>query len=550
MPEHREVRQRNDTASTFDAIVIGAGPNGLVAANHLADQGWSVLVLEAQPDVGGAVRSASDVHRGFIHDTFSSFYPLAAASPAIASLELEKHGLTWVHAPAVLGHPLPGGEWALLHHDREATAHHMESQQPGDGEAWLRLCTAWDRIGDQLLGALLTPFPPVRAGAGVLARLRSAGGLELVRLLLTPALNVGEGRFAGTAPRILIAGNAGHADIPLNAPGSGLMGILMTMLAQTVGFPVPRGGSGELSRAMARRLEGAGGDIRCSHPVTGVTVRSRRATGVTTADGQRFTARHAVIADVAAPNLFGGLVPTDDLPARTMRRMSSFQLDPGTVKVDWALDGRVPWASAPSTAPGTFHVAESVEDMTEALGQVSTGSIPTKPFMLAGQMTTCDPTRSPQGTESLWAYAHVPQHPRRDAGDGGIVGTWDSDDCERFADRMQGRIEALAPGFGSRILSRRVLGPRELEARDANLIGGAINQGTTQLHQQLVFRPVPGWGRAETPLGNLYLGSASAHPGGGVHGAAGMNAARAAIAHRNVGRLSPGRALSGRLSRR
>ena len=169
--------------------------------------------------------------------------------------------------------------------------------------------------------------------------------------------------------------------------------------------------------------------------------------------------------------------------------------------------------------------------MVEGLGQVAAGNVPARPFLLAGQMSTADPTRSPAGTESMWAYTHVPQRARRDAGDGAVRGVWDADDLERFADRMQDRIERLAPGFASRIVARRVLGPRELEARNENLIGGAINGGTAQLHQQLVFRPVPGRGRAETPVGGLYLASASAHPGGGVHGAPGSNAARSAIAH-------------------
>lgn len=415
----------------------------------------------------------------------------------------------------------------------------MESQQAGDGEAWLALCRVWDRIGDQLLSALLTPFPPLRAGAGILTRLRSAGGLDLIKMMLTPAADIGVGRFAGTSARILIAGNAGHADIPLNAPGSGLMGILMSMLGQSVGFPVPQGGAGELAKALARRLCAAGGEIRYSHTVTAIDVHARSATGVRTSDGQRFSARHGIIADVAAPNLYGGLVSADELPARTLRAMKSFQLDPGTVKVDWALDSHVPWASPPPCPPGTFHVANSIEEMTEALGQVSARTIPARPFMLAGQMTTADPSRSPAGTESLWAYSHVPQGAVRDAGEGKIEGTWGRDDCERFADRMQARIEALAPGFGSRVLARRILGPRELESRDANLIGGAINGGTSQLHQEVIFRPIPGLGRAETPIRNLYLGSASAHPGGGVHGACGMNAARAALAHRRAGRLSP-----------
>lgn len=524
---------------TYDAVVVGAGPNGLVAANHLVDAGWSVLVLEAQPDPGGAVRSARDLHPDFVHDTFSAFYPLAAASPTIRSLRLEEHGLEWAHAPAVLGHPTPDGEWALLHRDREETARLLDAAHPGDGEAWLGLCRDWDRIGEHLIGGLLSPFPPVRSGLGGLVKLPSVGGLGFVRTLLTPAAELGRSRFGGPAPRLLLAGNAGHADIPLDAPGSGLMALLMTMMGQTVGFPSPVGGAGELTRALVRRLESRGGELRTGAEVVRVVVDRGRATGVRTRDGEHVAAGRAVVADVVAPHLFGRLVDEADLPARVVRGMRAFELDPSTVKVDWALEGQVPWAVPPAHAPGTVHVADSVEQMSEALGQVAARAVPAEPFLLAGQMTTTDPTRSPAGTESLWAYTHVPQHTVRDAGDGSIRGLWDRDDCERFADRMQARIERLAPGFGSRIITRRVLGPHELEQRNANLIGGAINGGTAQLHQQLLFRPVPGLGRAETGIRSLYLGSASAHPGGGVHGAAGMNAARAALAHARVGRLRP-----------
>jgi len=523
----------------YDAVVVGAGPNGLVAANRLVDAGWSVLVLEAQPDLGGAVRHDRELQPDFVHDTFSAFYPLARASRTIASFGLAEHGLSWSHAPAVLGHPLPDGQWALLHRDREVTASLMEDQQPGDGESWLALCDDWDRIGGSLVEALLSPFPPVRSGAGVVRRLRSVGGLDFVKTLLTPVIELGRTRFRGQAGRLLLAGNAGHSDIPLDAPGSGLMGLLLSMLGQTVGFPVPRGGAGELTGSLARRLQAHGGHIRCGIEVAAVEVQHGRACAVRTAGGAIFQAERAVIATVVVPHLYGGLVDQAALPARTRRAMRDFQLDPSTVKVDWALDARVPWASSPAHAPGTIHVADSVQEMTEALSQVAAGMIPAHPFMLAGQMTTADPTRSPPGTESLWAYSHVPQHTAGDAGDGGISGSWDRDDCERFADRMQARIERLAPGFTSRIMSRRVLGPRELEARDANLIGGAINGGTSQLHQELVFRPVPGLGRAETPVAGLFLGSASAHPGGGVHGAPGMNAARAALAHDRLRRLRP-----------
>ncbi len=522
--------------TTYDAVVVGAGPNGLVAANHLIDQGWSVLVLEAQDTLGGAVRSARDVHPDHVHDTFSAFYPLAAASPTIRAFDLESHGLVWRHAPAVLGHPLPDGDWALLHRDREVTAGLMDAAHAGDGEAWLALSRQWDGIGEHLIGALLTPFPPVRHTLGGLRTLPGAGGVGFVRTLLTPAAELGRHRFGGHHPRLLLAGNAAHADIPFDQVGSGLMALLLTMLGQTVGFPVPEGGAGELTQALARRFVSLGGTVRCSAEVVHVDVDRHRATGVRTSDGTTYPARRAVIADVVAPNLYGGLVDPADLPVRVRRGMRRFQLDPSTVKVDWALDGPIPWAAAPAYAPGTFHVADSVAEMTETFNQVEAGAIPARPFLLAGQMTTTDPTRSPAGTESMWAYTHVPQRTAADAGEG-IRGVWDHDDCERFADRMQARIERLAPGFGSRVVVRRVLGPRELEARNANLVGGAINGGTARLRQELVLRPVPGLGRAETGIRGLYLGSASAHPGGGVHGAAGMNAARAAVAHARLPRL-------------
>jgi phytoene dehydrogenase-like protein len=531
---------------TYDAVVIGAGPNGLVAANVLVDAGWSVLVLEAQPTAGGAVRSDSELHPDFVHDTFSAFYPLAVASRAITGLRLEDHGLAWEHAPAVLGHPFGDGQWAVLHRDRDRTAAGLDELRAGDGDAWLDLCRTWDHIGTPLVDGLTSPFPPLRAGTRLLPALARSGGLDTVRRLATPVASLGRELFAGPAAALLLAGNAGHADFPLASPGSGVFGVLMTMLGQTVGFPVPRGGAQALTDALVSRFTDRGGRLETGAEVERIVVRGGRVVGVVTRDGG-WHGTSTVVADVVAPRLFGGLVRTEDLPPRLVRGMRDFELDPGTVKVDWALTGPIPWTGSPSAAPGTVHIADSVEEMTQTLAQVSSGVVPDRPFLLTGQMTTSDPSRSPAGTESFWAYTHVPQPAatRRDAGEE-VSGSWDHDDCERFADRMQARIEARAPGFGELVAARRVLGPHEMEARNANLIGGAVNGGTSQLHQELVFRPVPAMrGRASTGVGGLFLGSASAHPGGGVHGAAGANAARAALWHhrsRSLPRLRTPRA--------
>jgi phytoene dehydrogenase-like protein len=468
------------------------------------------------------------------HDTFSSFYPLGAVSPALRSLHLEEHGLVWSRAPAVLGHPLPDGRWALLHQDREVTAGLLDEQHPGDGEAWSTLCDRWDRIGDALVEALLTPFPPVRATLRGLRGVKSAGGTDLVRMLLTPVLDDTLWRFGGDAPRLLLAGNAAHSDIPLDAPGSGLIGLLMTMLGQQVGFPVPVGGASRLSEALGRRLEERGGEVRCGTPAESIEVDRGRVVAVRGADGERIVVRRAVVAAVVAPILYGRLLDPQVLPTRVRRGMRRFQRDPATVKVDWALDGPVPWQTAPPYAPGTVHVADSLSALGQAGGQISSGLVPAEPFLLVGQMTTADATRSPAGTEALWAYSHVPQQVRGDAGADDLTGRWDPAERERFADRMQDQLERRAPGFSSRIRARRVLGPRELEEANPNLLGGSVNGGTSQLHQQLVLRPFPGWGRAETGIHGLYLGSASAHPGGAVHGAPGMNAARAALAHARI----------------
>lgn len=315
---------------------------------------------------------------------------------------------------------------------------------------------------------------------------------------------------------------------------------MLAGIGQSQGWPVPRGGSGSLTDALVRRFRAAGGELRCGSRVDGVLVEDDRAVGVTV-DGAPIRSRRGVLADVVAPALYEQLLPRQAVPEKVHLDLARYQRGAATFKVNWTLDAPVPWSDPDVSEAGTVHLASSLDELTYSSAQLSTERIPSDLFLLIGQMTTTDHTRSPAGTESLWAYTSVPQRVLGDEGGGEIDGSWTRDQNERFADRIEARIERDAPGFRSRIRRRETQSPRQLEADDANLLLGDKSLGSAQLHQQLVFRPRVGLGRAETPVPGLYLASASAHPGGGVHGACGANAVRAALAHDRLRRLSPRR---------
>lgn len=517
-----------------EAVVIGAGPNGLVAANILADAGWKVLVLEAKSEPGGAVKTGEITLPGFRHDLFSAFYPLAVASPVLQRLGLEDFGLRWRRAPLALAHPVPDGRCAVIAPDRAETEESLEAFASGDGVGWQKLMAPWDDYGQAFVDSLLSPFPPVRAGLRLARKLKVKGLLDLARMSLVPARRVAEEHFHGEGGPLLLAGNALHSDLSPETAGSGLFGWLLCSLAQNVGFPVPEGGAGSLTAALVRRLESLGGEVLCNREVQRIVVRHGRATAVRTADGEEVVATRTILADVGAPQLYHDLLADLELPGMLRRDLERFQWDASTVKIDWALSAPVPWSAPDARRAGTIHIADSIDDLTRWSADLATHTLPSRPFLLLGQQSMTDMTRQPVGAETAWAYTHVPRRIDRDADDE-ISPRWDADDELAIADRIERRIEEFAPGFRASIIGRHVFTPKSLEESDANLCGGAINGGTAQLHQQLLFRPVRGAGRPGTFIESLFLASAAAHPGGGVHGACGANAARAALARSRIG---------------
>ncbi|MDT7552363.1 MAG: hypothetical protein QOI16_899, partial [Pseudonocardiales bacterium] len=504
--------------SGVDAIVIGAGPNGLVAANLLADAGWDVLVLEATDHPGGAVHSDESVHAGFITDLFSSFYPLGVASPILQSLQLGEYGLSWTHSPTVLAHIWPDDRSATISRNRNRTAASIDAFAAGDGRAWLRLVEQFERISEPLLDSLFTPFPPIRSAAKLARKMGLADLLRFARFGVTPVRRFGEEHFTGEAGPLLIAGNALHADLGPEGAGSALYGWLLAMLAQTVGFPVPVGGSSQITAALTTRLAARGGVLRVNAEVTSIDIAGGAATGVRLADGDRIAARRAVLADVSAPALYADLIGLRHLPDRAAEDLARFQWDAATFKLNWALSAPIPWTATDAHGAGTVHLGVDMNGLTTYAASLAKRETPEAPFLLLGQMTTSDPSRSLAGTESAWTYTHLPEGLRLSP-----------DDVQREADLIESVVERHAPGFSDRIVARSVQAPLDLETADANLRGGAVSGGTAGIHQQLIFRPLPGLGRAETPIDRLYLASAAAHPGGGVHGGPGSNAARAAL---------------------
>ena len=464
-----------------DAVVVGAGPNGLAAAIVLARAGRRVSVIEGGRTVGGGCRSEELTLPGFVHDTCSTVHALALVSPFLSSLPLAEHGLELAHPDAPLAHPFDDGSAVILERSVEETARGLGP----DARAYRRLFDPLVRTADELMREILGPLRPPRHPL-VLARFGASG--------LRSATGLARARFQGERARALLAGCCAHSMLSLRSPASAAFGIVLALSAHQVGWPVARGGSQRLADALASHLRSLGGEIQTGRWVESLDEVAN--TGATLLD---VTPRQLV-------RLAGRR-----LPDRYARRLGRYRYGPGVFKLDWALDGPIPWSAAEASRAGTVHLGGRLDEIAASEETVSKGEHPARPFVLLVQPSLFDPTRAPAGKHTAWAYCHVPNGSSHD-----------------MTEAIEAQVERFAPGFRDLIAARSAMDSAEVERRNPNYVGGDINGGLQDL-RQLFTRPVPRPVPYSTPVEGLYICSSSTPPGGGVHGMCGYFAARSAL---------------------
>ena len=411
------------------ALVIGAGPNGLAAAIRLAEAGVQTTVLEAQAQPGGAVRTEELTLPGFAHDTFSSVYPAAAASPVFARMPLADHGLEWVHPPVAMAHPLDDGRAVGLYRDLEATVTSLEAQHTGDGRAWAKFVGPYLRHFDAVRATMLAGFPPVGGPVKLLTQAGPLPAAKFALLVATPARALARRLFSASGSRAWLLGAAAHGDAPVTAPGSALAAFYLNLLGHAVGWPSPRGGAQALTDALVSYLQSLDGEVICHAPVQRITTVGGRVTGVAVADGGRYDA-DIVLADVMPRALLA--MTGDALRGWYRAGLVRFRQGPATVKVDWALDGPIPWSAPEARQAGTVHVGGDAASTIEAL---SAHDHRRRPFLLLGQQSLADPTRAPEGKHTAWAYTHAPASMRAKLS------------SERTRQAIEDQVERFAPGL-------------------------------------------------------------------------------------------------------
>jgi phytoene dehydrogenase-like protein len=462
-----------------DAVVVGSGPNGLAAAITLARAGKSVRVVEGQPTAGGGTRTEALTLPDFLHDVCSAIHPLAAGSPFFQTLPLERLGLDLIHPDAPLAHPLDGGRAVLVERSIEATAAGLGR----DGPAYARLMSPLVRHHAILTRTFVGPLRPSRH-ALVMARF----GLHAIRSAVTLA----KGRFKDDGTRAAFTGMAAHSMLPPTSAGTGAFALMLALMAHAYGWPLARGGSKNITAALVAHLRSLGGQVETD-------------TWVETVDS--LAGARVALFDVAPKSLV--TIAGDRFSAGFRSALGRYRYGPGVFKVDWALDGPIPWQAAACLRAGTVHLSGSFAELVAAETAVGHGQVAQQPFVILAQQSLFDPTRSPAGKHTGWAYCHVPNGSTVD-----------------MTDRIEAQVERFAPGFRNRILARHVMSPADVERHNPNYVGGDINCGLADL-RQLFIRPTPRL--YATPDRQVYLCSAATPPGGGVHGMCGVFAARTAL---------------------
>lgn len=445
-----------------------------------------MVVREAADSPGGGVRSGELTLPGYSHDLGSAVHPLGVSSPFFRTLPLSDYGLEWVHPDAPLAHPLAEGPAVVLRRSMVETADALDA---GDGPRYRAMMQPFVDRWQELCEDILAPLPPARwpCHPGLLARFAARG--------VPPATLVARHTFRGSRARALFGGLAAHSILPLNWLGSSAFALVLGAAAHAVGWPMPRGGSGALARALVCYLEDLGGSV-----VTGAPVRSLT----------ELPATRATLLDITPRQLLS--LAGSELSVRNRRTLERYRYGPGAFKVDWALSAAIPWRDPSCGLAGTVHVGGSLEEMVASEAAPWRGTTAARPFVLLVQPTRFDPLRAPPGRHTAWAYCHVPNGSPVD-----------------MLDRIEAQVERFAPGFRDVILARSVMPPSQLETYDANLVGGDIGGGANTLGQ-IVFRPVPWRAPYATTIPRVYLCSSSTPPGGGVHGMCGYHAARAVLA--------------------
>lgn len=482
---------------------MGSGPNGLSAAITLARAGLKVKVFEAQTTIGGGARSAELTLPGFSHDLCSAVYPMAIVSPFFRSLPLETLGLSWIHSPSAVGHPLQHGRSVVLSNAgglsagcfriEPGSSHGHCDNSPAEGlhhdlESWRRLFAPWLKIGTDLFADILAPFSFLPRHPLAMARFGMRGMFTADRLA--------NDMFRTEEVKALFAGIVGHSMLALGQAFSAATGLALTLASHVGGWPIAAGGSQRISDALANYLRSLNGEIEVNAPISSLADLR---------DGARI-----VMLDISAKQF--AAMCAEDLPAGYLRRVQNFRQGEAVFKIDWALSDPVPWESAPCNSAATIHVGGSYEEIADYERAVADGVIAERPFLILSQPSRFDPSRCPPGKHILWGYCHVP-----------VGSTAD------MSERIEKQIERFAPGFRDCVLAKKITTPCEMEQRNANYAGGDITAGAMDWPQ--IFRRPARWFKPyKTPLDKVYLCSASTPPGPGVHGMCGFHAARLALA--------------------